>query len=182
VLALGGSLAGTALLVLGRGAGTVTGSVALGVFFAVACAVGVAIHVMWSRSFAGRHHPLRPLAVAFPAGVIVLAPLALAGGISLSQPALGWTGVLYLAIGPSVVAYLFLQRGLREVTATTASIVTLLEPLVAAILAWIMFDERLGPAGLAGGLMLVAAIAFLSLAPAVKPRRAPLDAAGGVPG
>jgi DME family drug/metabolite transporter len=63
---------------------------------------------------------------------------------------------------PSFVAYFFYQRGLRDVPASMATIVTLLEPMVAAVLAWLFFDERLGLNGLIGGALLLLSIWILS--------------------
>jgi DME family drug/metabolite transporter len=37
----------------------------------------------------------------------------------------------------------------------------MLEPLTATILAWLIFDERLAPAGFIGALLLLAAMAVL---------------------
>lgn len=52
--------------------------------------------------------------------------------------------------------------GMRQTSATTASIVALLEPLTAAGLAWLLFGERLGPLGLVGGALLLAAVTLLA--------------------
>jgi DME family drug/metabolite transporter len=50
---------------------------------------------------------------------------------------------------------------MRTITATVASIVTLLEPLTATVLAWVLFGERLGPGGAPGILLLFGALALL---------------------
>jgi DME family drug/metabolite transporter len=164
IAALIGALVGTGLLVGWRGGGGDRGgSTAAGVLLAFGSAVGIACHVLGSRSIAGRHHTLRPLAIGFPAGVVVFAPLLAGHHLSLRQPTVGWLWLLYLGIVPSVVAYWLYQRGLQELPATTASIVTLLEPLIAAVLAWALFDERLGVLGGIGGLLLMGSIVVLSL-------------------
>ncbi len=163
IAALIGALLGVALLVgWQEGGGDREGSTAVGVLFGLGCAAGIACHVLGSRSLAGRHHALRPLAIGFPSGVIAFTPLV-APGLSLDIPAVGWFWLLYLAIIPSVVGYWLYQRGLQDVSATTASIITLLEPLVAAILAWALFDERLGLIGWIGGLLLMGSIVLLSM-------------------
>jgi DME family drug/metabolite transporter len=162
--ALLGALAGTALLVGWQtDTGDHHGSTAVGVLFALASAAGIAGHVLASRSLAGRHHALRPLAIGFPAGVIAFLPIVAGHGVSFRQPLAGWLLLFYLAFVPSVVAYWFYQRGLQDVPATTASVVTLLEPLTAAILAWVFFDERLGVVGWLGGALLMGSIVVLSL-------------------
>jgi len=50
---------------------------------------------------------------------------------------------------------------MRHIKASTASVITMLEPLTATMLAWLLFDERLGMAGMLGALLLLAAIAVL---------------------
>jgi DME family drug/metabolite transporter len=47
------------------------------------------------------------------------------------------------------------------ISAPTASIITMLEPLVAVLLAWLFFSERLGPVALIGAMLLFAAITVL---------------------
>ena len=46
--------------------------------------------------------------------------------------------------------------------ATAAGIVALLEPLTATTLGLVVFGERLGPLGVAGAVLLLAAIALLA--------------------
>jgi DME family drug/metabolite transporter len=134
----------------------------LGVLYALGCALGIAIHVMGSRRVAGRVHPMVVLAIGFSVGAIALAPFVFARGLHPDADATAWALLVYLATVPSFVAYFFYQRGLRDVPASMATIVTLLEPLVAAVLAWFFFDERLSWMGLAGGALLLASIWILS--------------------
>jgi DME family drug/metabolite transporter len=75
----------------------------------------------------------------------------------------GWSLLIYLAVGPSALAYWLFQRGLQDVNAADASIVTLLEPLIAAILAAYLFDERLGVLGWIGAGLLIGSIAVLTM-------------------
>lgn len=162
--ALVGALIGTALLVGWQSdGGDGSGSRVAGVLFAVGCAAGIACHVLGTRSIAGRHHALRPLAIGFPTGVIALIPILGGSQLTFDLPISGWLLLLYLGIVPSVVGYWLYQRGLQHISATTASIITLLEPLVAAVLAWAIFDERLGLIGWLGGVLLMGSIVVLSL-------------------
>jgi DME family drug/metabolite transporter len=47
------------------------------------------------------------------------------------------------------------------ISAPTASILTMLEPLVATFLAWLLFSERLSPIAIIGAVLLFMAIAVL---------------------
>jgi DME family drug/metabolite transporter len=161
LVALVGALIGTGLLI-GRPPEMEGGNGTLGVLYALGCALGIAIHVMGSRRVAGRVHPMVVLAIGFSVGAIALAPFVFARGLHPDADATAWALLVYLATVPSFVAYFFYQRGLRDVPASMATIVTLLEPLVAAVLAWFFFDERLSWMGLAGGALLLASIWILS--------------------
>ncbi len=175
--ALAGALLGLLLLV-GTGSHTaVSGSMTIGVLGALGCSLGIASHALLSRNLAGRQPAMRPLAIAFPVGAVAFAPIALWRGVHYDIPLSAWLLLLYLGIGPSALAYVMFQRGLKDVPATTASIVTLLEPLVAAILAWAMFDERLGVWGWVGAALLIAAIATLSLSVRAGEAAAPAELA-----
>jgi DME family drug/metabolite transporter len=180
-LALSAALVGTAMIVGWHSGGTGdTRDTMIGVALSVGSAAGIATHVFVSRLIAGRHHSSIPLAIGFPAGALVFMPFAVGRGISLDLNAVSWSLLVYLAIGPSVIAYWMYQRGLQEVTATDASIVTLLEPLIAAILAAFLFDEQLGLLGWIGAILLVGSIAVLSLMPSRdwKMQASPVVSAG----
>ena len=167
--ALLGAVAGTVLLVGRIERGDDGGDWAAGVALALAAAALIAAHILLSRAVAGRQPPWRPVAVTFPVGAVVFAPVGLAGEFTLDLPLPGWLLLLYLAIVPSVLGAWLFQHGLREVPASTASVVTLLEPMVAALLASVIFGERLGPAGWAGAALLLGAIGLLSRGGPARP-------------
>jgi hypothetical protein len=62
-----------------------------------------------------------------------------------------WALVVYLGVIPTAFAYWIFQIGLKTVSATTASIVVLIDPVVAAGLAWLLFGENLTLHGMDGG-------------------------------
>ncbi|MCA9858184.1 MAG: EamA family transporter [Thermomicrobiales bacterium] len=161
LVALAGALLGTGLLI-GRPPEVEGGNGTLGVLFALGCAFGIAIHAMGSRRIAASVHPLVVLAVGFTVGAIAFAPIVLARGLTIDADPTGWILLIYLAVVPSSIAYLLYQRSLKDVPASMATIVTLLEPMVAAVLAWFFFDERLGWNGVLGGALLLASIWILS--------------------
>lgn len=157
-------LTGTALLVgvpsPDAGAG---GPAPAGVAFAAGAALSYAVFTLCSRALAPKHHPFTLIAVGFGAGAMMLLPVA-AGGLSIPVPTPGWALIAYIGLIPTALAYVFYFRGMKRVSATTASLVTLLEPLSATVLAWAVFDERLGPLGIAGALLLLGTIALLARA------------------
>jgi DME family drug/metabolite transporter len=69
---------------------------------------------------------------------------------------LGWLAVL--GIGPTALAYTLYFRGLRTAPASTAALLSLLEPLTATVLGVAFLGNRLSPAGIAGAALLAAAL------------------------
>jgi len=137
------------------------GSQVEGVLWALASGVGYAIITLVSRALAGRYHPLQPVSVGFTAGALLLLPLALANGFVMSYPLTGWALLAYLGFVPTAVAYWIFFTGMRATPATTASIIVLLEPLVAAFLAAFLYQEQLPPLGWLGAALLVGAMGVL---------------------
>ena len=160
VVALVVALVGLVLLV-GISAGADTGTtVVLGALMAVGSALGYAVVTL-----AGAGVPAGvPVTLAgFVGGALLLTPLALVVGLSFTGDPVALGVLLYLGAVPSALAYALFFRGLRTVPGAVASIVTLLEPLTATALATAFLGERLEPAALAGGLLVLAAVAGLYL-------------------
>ena len=108
----------------------------------------------------------------FSLGGLVLLPLATALGDSLTfRPGLAAAGLLTaLAIGPTAVAYTLYFRGLRKAPASTAALLTLIEPLTAAALAAPVLGDRLSPTGIVGAVILLAAVARTVRADSIQRR------------
>lgn len=175
-----GSVIGTAMLIVGGGAQLEGSRPVAGLVLAFGSALGVTAHIMVSRFLAGSQPPIRPLVIGFTAGAVIFAPVTLVHGMTLRGLEFeGWFWLFFLAIGPSVIGYLLFQRALRDVTATAASIVTLIEPLVAVVLGWMLFDEVLTAVALLGGVLLIGSILVLSLASRPGGRQGAIAAAEG---
>jgi DME family drug/metabolite transporter len=160
VVALVVALVGLVLLV-GISAGADSGTtVVLGALVAVGSALGYAVVTL-----AGAGVPAGiPVALAgFAGGALLLTPVALATGLRFTTDPVALLVLLYLGAVPSALAYGMFFSGLRSVPGAVASIVTLLEPLTATALATAFLGERLSPGALAGGLLVLAAVAGLYL-------------------
>ena len=59
------------------------------------------------------------------------------------------------------LAYALLYAGLRTTSGSAATVATLLEPVTAAAVAALLLDERIGPLGLLGTGLVLAAVAGL---------------------
>jgi len=151
VVALVVALTGLVLLV-GITAGADTGTtVVLGALMAVGSALGYA---MVTLAGAGVPAGIPVTLVGFAGGALLLTPVALIVGLRFTTEPVALGVLLYLA-------YALFFAGLKTVPGAVASIVTLLEPLTATALATAFLGERLSPGALAGGLLVLAAVAGL---------------------
>lgn len=105
---------------------------------------------------AGGHGSSATMGAMFGIGALgLLVVLAVLGAPLLQAP---WTvGIAaYLAIGPTFLGYLLFGYGLRTVRSTTATTITLLEPVFSTVAAVVVVGERLTLLGWVGiGLILV---------------------------
>jgi DME family drug/metabolite transporter len=158
------ALAGLVTLVAGSGPDT--GSTArepfLGVGLAVLSAAGYAGTTLLGRAVGVKegHDPAGDALIGFTVGSLCLLPLALASGLlpERGDTATVVAALAYLGLVPSALAYVLFFAGLRVVRATTASIITLVEPLAATTIAVWFLDEHLTPLALSGGALLLATV------------------------
>jgi DME family drug/metabolite transporter len=135
----------------------------LGTLLSMVSAVGYGAMIICGRFLAGSYHPLQVNTVMFSAGSLVLLGANLAVGIDPVQHTQSWLLIVYLGLVPTALAYWLLQMGLRSVSATTASILSMLDPLVTAVLAWALFSELLAPISIVGAGLLLLSILLLAV-------------------
>jgi DME family drug/metabolite transporter len=161
LVALVGTLSGTVLLIA-TGSHEATVEVApLGVLFAFLAACGYAGFILCGRLISHSSHPLQVNTLAFAIGALILLLLSPSTGLALSYSAWDWLLIVYLGCIPTALAYGLFQIGIRSLTATMVSIITLCEPLTAALLAWLLFREELSWLGLLGAGLLLASLGIL---------------------
>lgn len=93
-------------------------------------------------------------AVIFPFYLIDL--LFISGGFELSRSTA--LPMMYFAIFPGILAYAFWNHGVHRVGPAKAAIFMYLTPVFASVLAGIFLGERLGPAHLIGGALILAGL------------------------
>jgi len=71
---------------------------------------------------------------------------------------LAWTLMAALALGPQLLGHTAFNYALRHLSATFVALAILGEPIGAALLAWLLFDERFSPAQSAGFALLLCGI------------------------
>jgi len=74
-----------------------------------------------------------------------------------------WGIFLGFAVVSILLPYIFFAQGLRLLEATTAGIVTTLEPVIAIIVAWVALGESMGSLQIAGTVAVVASVLLLQV-------------------
>jgi DME family drug/metabolite transporter len=152
------ALLGLALLV-GLPAGPDAGAVFGGAAFALLAAAGFAVMTLLAARPVAGLDEATTTGLGFTVGGLVLLPLAAAtSGLGFAVDLRSAALLVAFGLVPTAVAYTCYFRGLRSAAAGVGVLMALLEPLTAAVLAALLLGDRLGPAGIAGGLLLGAAL------------------------
>jgi drug/metabolite transporter, DME family len=96
---------------------------------------------------------------SFTLGGLVLLPIAAAAGGLAVRPGLvpfGWLAAL--GVGPTALAYTLYFRGLQSAPASTAALLSVLEPLTATALSVLLLGDRMSAPGIVGAALLAAAV------------------------
>lgn len=167
ILVVLAALAGLALVVISSSGGATVAAPqpGLGLLAAVGSGVTYALTTVVSRHAAQGISPLVMTTTSSVIGAITLLPLALisGAGFPVTGPAVGQ--LVYLGAATTVLAYALFYAGLRSTPSSVASVLTLIEPLTATVLAVILLSEPLPMLTVGGSLLLLGAIGVLYLAP-----------------
>jgi drug/metabolite transporter (DMT)-like permease len=146
----------------------------LGVAAGLAAAVCSAGYFLLGEHSAQRHDSLGLTAAGLAIGAVVVAavsPLWTLSANAFGAPAVlgglrapAWLVLLVLAVLGTAVPYLVGLLALRALPSTVASVLALVEPLVAAGLAWVLLGQALGPVQLAGAAILLAGAGLVQVA------------------
>ncbi|HXH77459.1 DMT family transporter [Nocardioides sp.] len=152
-------------LVLVSGFAGVTGpQPELGIVLAIASGTIYAVTTALGRPLAQRVDPLILTTATTATGAFVLLPVGVLAGSTgpmYTADLVAVAGLVYLGVFTMAVAYGLLYAGLRTTSGSVAVVASLLEPVTAAVLAALILGERLGPAGIAGTILILAAVAGL---------------------
>lgn len=155
-----GALAGLGVLMLGGAGASVR---PLGVFLGLLSAAGCCVMTLITRTAKAESNGTS--VGVFAVTSLCLLPFAAAEGFvpHTGQPALLIGLLAYLATVPTALAYGLYFAAAAVVRPTTVSVVMLLEPVSAAVLAVLLFGEHLTMSTLAGTLLMLGAVAGLAV-------------------
>jgi len=107
--------------------------------------------------------PRAAMGATFSAGGVLLMPVLMTTGAPLLQ---SWTNAgvgIYMALIPMFIGYICYGMGLARIRASTATTITLLEPVVAAVLAVMLVGENLPTGGWIGIGLIVACLIIITV-------------------
>jgi DME family drug/metabolite transporter len=134
---------------------------AAGVLAALGSGLSYAASTGLSRRLASAGDAFTLTGAASIVGSLTLLPAALIAGLGFPVDGRSATALLYLGVVPTVLAYALFFGGLRTTSAEIAAVLTLIEPLVATLLAVVLLGETLNPLGWLGAMLLLAAVGAL---------------------
>ncbi len=165
VWALGIALAGIVLVLAGAGTGSFN---VLGAVLALGAALTYAGYILVGDR-ATAQVPAVALAALVCGGAFGTFLLAgtVRGGVDLGFAPIGWLWLAAVSLVSTVGAVLLFFAGLSRVGPSTASILSILEPVVTVVGAALVFGESLGPVQTVGAALVLAAVVIVQ-APAAR--------------
>lgn len=128
--------------------------------------------IVWTIGYmyAKRPHERLPILVASSLEMMAGSALLLVQSLALREdwsrfvlaPRSAWLGVLYLAFVGSIVGFTAFSFTRQTLPSHIVGTYAYVNPLVAVILGWLVYDEKLSARILAGGALIVAAVVITS--------------------
>ncbi len=145
--------------------GSVGSAAVFGNVLAILGALTFTVYVLVGRSQRSAAQPVGVLPysiVLYASAAAALLPVALLSGDRVwGYGGETWFWLLAITLGPQIMGHTVFNWALRYVEASVISGTVLAEPVVAALLAWLVLSERPGAATLAGGAVVLAGIFLL---------------------
>ncbi len=157
LVALAVTLAGAILLIGPNFA--LGGRALLGDALGVLTAVFYAGYMLAIKSASVRTTTAYLMAVTTTVAAIALFPYGLAtADVFMPQSASGWLVLAGLALIPQILGQSLIAYGFAHLPASFSSVSLLLQPVLAAVYAWVLLGEAVGPVQMLGGLVVLAGI------------------------
>lgn len=157
------AFAGVALIVFEQGLAREM-RVLSGDLLILVAVVAWAAYTVLSKPLLERYPPIMVTSWVIVAGSLLFLPAAAIPGAipapeRLTLPVAG--GILYLAIGTSVIAYPLWLYALRRMEATQVAITSNTQPVLTGVLSWMIFGERFTAAFLLGAGLILAGVTWV---------------------
>jgi DME family drug/metabolite transporter len=173
LVTLGCAIAGLALVSTASGVDeTAAPRPGLGIAASLVSGLAYTTSATLSGPLSRRLSPFVITAATSAVALALVAPFAIATGIAVPLDPRVLGGLAWLGLVTTALAYGLFYGGLATTPGSVAVVLTLLEPATAVVLAVLVLAEPATPAGVAGTLLLLGAVALLYLSPASSRPRA----------
>lgn len=134
----------------------------LGIGLALCGAAAMAAYLHLVRASDARYTTLAVVGRTYPVAAVLLAGAAALAGQGLPAPGAtgAWGGILAMALVSQLFGHSAINAAVRLISPTFVALTTLLEPLIAAVAAAVVFGERPAPFTAAGAVLILIAIAL----------------------
>ncbi|RDI95020.1 EamA family transporter [Meiothermus sp. QL-1] len=165
LLAIGIALGGAVVVALADSGGAPAPDPPLGNLLALCGAVAAAAYLLLGREAQRRGLPIGVyIATAYTTAALLLLPLPwLLGGGYLGYPPLTYLWIALMALFPQLIGHTSLNWAMRHAHPVLVSLVALLEPVGASLLALLIFAEVPSVQVVWGGLLLLAGVGLAVL-------------------
>jgi len=148
------------------------GRALIGDALGVLTAIFYAGYMLAIKSASERTGTASIMAVSTSVAAIALLPYGLAtADVFMPQSPSGWLVLLGLALIPHIAGQSLIAYGFAHLPAAFSSVSLLLQPVLAAIYAWALLGEAVGPMQTLGGLVVLAVSTWPGAAARSAPRR-----------
>jgi drug/metabolite transporter, DME family len=149
------TLAGVILVALfpAQGGADITATPAA-ILWGLGSGVAYALYFLLGRNLFAHNAPARVMAWALATGAVVLVPF-------VSWQALtwrAWGAIVFLATVATYGAYLCNANGIKLIGPSRASTIATLEPVLAVVAAFLLWNERLSPMGMLGAAAVIGGV------------------------
>lgn len=166
VAGLGVAFAGVAFLLLSGDSGLDEGGKPL---LAAALSIGSVVSISFAGVYAKGHSdefdPMELTFMQFAIGIVLIGgTMLLAEGLPGAISVWGWSLIVYMTVIGSVVPFLLFFWLLQQVSATKASLVGYIVPLISLTAGIVLIDEKLQLGIAVGGLLILAGVVLVDRA------------------
>lgn len=169
--ALGIALFGTGLVCF-SGQGTDVSLPLTGILFGLLSGFTYSLHFIFGKTFLKNYAPATLYAWCLPAGALGLLPWVTFSAYSHAKLIV----IVALAFLCTYLAYYAYCAGLKRLEATQAAIIANVEPVIAAAIAVLWWNEQLTASAYLGGAMVISAVIIIARIPS-KTKKSALSAA-----
>lgn len=156
---IGLAAAMTGVFILSRASLSLSEEHFIGDLLGVLTAVFYAAYQMSVERLRKRFSTVTIMKYAIPVSALIMLPVALASGDDLLPVTLaGWGFLIALAAGPQVFGQGLIAWALAHLPVAFASVSLLVQPVTAALVAWVLFGEQIGAQQAVGGVIVLAGI------------------------